>query len=58
MEAFLQDTKIISALITATVALIIALTGAVAFFYRSRRDSKRDAKKVLFHLLGFVTQLG
>lgn len=51
MEAFLQDTKIISALITATVALIIALTGAVAFFYRSRRDSKRNAKKVLFHLL-------
>nr|WP_024593200.1 hypothetical protein [Pseudoalteromonas sp. TB13] len=51
MSDFFQDTKIIAALITAATALIIASTGAFAFFYRSRRDDKRNAKKVLFLLL-------
>lgn len=51
MSDFFQDTKIIAALITAATALIIASTGALAFFYRSRRDDKRNAKKVLFLLL-------
>lgn len=51
MNDFFQDTKIIAALITAVTALIIASTGAFAFFYRSRRDDKRNAKKVLFLLL-------
>lgn len=36
MSDFFQDTKIIAALITAATALIIASTGAFAFFYRSR----------------------
>lgn len=51
MSDFFQDTKIVAALITAATALIIATTGALAFFYRSRRDDKRNAKKVLFLLL-------
>ena len=51
MSDFFQDTKIVAALITAATALIIASTGAFAFFYRSRRDDKRNAKKVLFLLL-------
>ncbi|GAA80109.1 hypothetical protein [Pseudoalteromonas sp. BSi20495] len=51
MSDFFQNTKIIAALITAATALIIASTGAFAFFYRSRRDDKRNAKKVLFLLL-------
>lgn len=51
MNDFFQDTKIIAALITAVTALIIASTGVFAFFYRSRRDDKRNAKKVLFLLL-------
>jgi len=51
MSDLFQDAKIIAALFTAATALIIASTGAFAFFYRSRRDDKRNAKKVLFLLL-------
>ncbi|WP_278369266.1 hypothetical protein [Pseudoalteromonas lipolytica] len=51
MSDLFQDTKIIAALFTAATALIIASTSAFAFFYRSRRDDKRNAKKVLFLLL-------